>query len=218
MKSPTLFSKVSLLGFASLLILANTSCGSSYIPNESYQGTASGNSDFAATLTWTVNTNYNSENLTGVFDPLGTTAPISLVGQLTQTGVLTATGGAYTFTGSAANGILLGTFSGTNSGNFSTLNSTENTITQYCGTFTGSTSGIWNMESSSNAQASASSVSTDDSLSVTYSGSSSNNVFTLSNTSGASASGTRVGTTITGTWDDGNGASGTFSSSSEACQ
>ena len=192
-------------------------CSSSYVPTNSYQGTVSGSSGLNATLILTMNTQYNAENATGVLDLGDTGGTISLRGNFSTGGVLSVSGGGYTFSGNASEGALLGSFSGpdSTSGAFSTLDSTENTITLYCGTFTGSDSGIWNMEISSNHDAAASAVSA--SHTTLYTGDILGSNLSLTNTAGANASGVLSGTTLNGTWQTPDGDSGTFSASTEAC-
>ncbi len=207
------------LALSFVLIQGVIACGgNSYLPNSSYQGTVAGNTGFTAVITLPVNTDYSSENVTGVLDPAGGGESINLVGSLTTTGALTASGGGYTFTGTATSGVLLGTFTGPSSttGGFTALDSTENTITTYCGTFTGTSSGTWNMETSSGHTAAATAASA--SSSTLYSGSVSGNSITLSSTSGSSATGTISGNTVNGTWTATGGASGSFTANVGNCQ
>ena len=192
--------------------------GSSYLPNNSYQGTVAGNSGFTAVITLPVNTDYNTENVTGVLDPAGTGESINLVGSLSTTGALSATGGGYTFTGTAVSGVLVGTFTGPGSttGGFTALDSTQNVITTYCGTFSGTSSGVWNMETSVGHTVAATAASS--SSTTLYSGTVSGTTVSLTSSGGPTASGTISGNTVSGTWTGSGGASGSFSATVEACQ
>jgi len=208
------------LALAFISVQGIIACGgdNSYLPNSSYQGTVAGNDGFTAVITLPVNTDFSSENVTGVLDPTGSGESINLVGSLTTTGALTASGGGYTFTGTAASGVLLGTFTGPSSttGGFTALDSTQNTITTYCGTFTGTSSGTWNMETSSGHTAAATAASA--SSTTLYSGSLSGSSVSLSSSTGSTATGTVSGNTITGTWTGTGGASGTFTATTANCQ
>ena len=66
----------------------------------------------------------------------------------TPSGPLSVSGGGYTFTGTRSNGVLSGTFAGpgVTSGAFTALVSTgSQPVSIFCGTFSGSDSGSWNL-------------------------------------------------------------------------
>lgn len=185
---------------------------------QSYQGTLTDSSGSVGTLQFNLNTDATSNNVGGSLNPSGDDDSINLTGSLGSAGILSASGGGYTFTGAIVNGFMTGTVSGPNSSNgvFTALNS-ENSITEYCGVFSGDSAGVWSMEVSSNEDVAASSTVLNSTDSVVYTGSISNNLVTLSSINGNDATGTLSGNTIQGTWTSSNSSSGTFTASSDGC-
>ena len=139
------------------------------------------------------------------------------------TRVVAASGGGYSFEGSLSPDFtsLVGAFTGTTSGNFSTLTTSSGGVTTYCGTYSGDDSGVWNIAIIS-ATGQVSGTYADDlgdagliagqltgtSLAVTDPGE-----------PGVSASGTLQGNSLSGTWSDasdpGQTYTGTFSGSTD---
>lgn len=185
--------------------------------NQSYEGTITDSAGTVGNLQLNFNTDSSSNNVQGSFDPRGS-SEVALSGSLNAAGILTASGGGYTFTGATVNGFMTGTLTGPNSstGAFTALNSSS-TVTEYCGVFSGDSSGVWSMEISSNNNVAASSTVLAGSDSFVYTGTISNNAITLSSISGNTATGTLSGTDIQGTWHGANNTSGTFSVSSNGC-
>lgn len=75
-------------------------------------------------------------------------ATITLTGTYdTGTHTLSLSGGGYTFTGTYANGVLSGTFTNPTggAGGFTTQSGSTTSVVAYCGTFTGSDMGYWNL-------------------------------------------------------------------------
>jgi len=120
-------------------------------------------------------------------------------------------GGGFTFTGSISGAVLSGTYAGPSSiGEFSSLNSTQTSVTAYCGTYqSGGGSGAFNIDISATGAASGTT-----SQGCLLTGQLSGNSLALSCGGGGSgATGTVQNGTVSGTI----GSGGTFSGSSGAC-
>jgi hypothetical protein len=120
---------------------------------------------------------------------------------------------ALTFTGTYTNGTIEGTFTGGGGSGVFVVHS--GSVEVFCGTYTGSSDGIWNLSLTDNRLEGAYNDVDGDSgrLSGTLSGSSVSITFT-----GGSASGTRSGTTMSGTWQTLDGDAGTWSGSTAGCR
>jgi len=139
-----------------------------------------------------------------------------------ETGIVSVSGGGYTFVGTLSGSphALTGSFTGPSSGSFSTLPSDPaNPVTTYCGTAAGdNTVGLWMMQVSSTGVATV--VGEDEAESTTFMGTgtaTSTSVF-LTGTVGwnGTASGTITGGMVAGTWQ-GDGETGTWQGSNSGC-
>lgn len=161
----------------------------------------------SASGTFHVTNDSQTTTLSGTFD--------------SSTKALNLSGGGFTFTGAIDNGQMTGTFTGPNSatGTFSGLNSTTATVTRYCGTFTGTQSGVWNFEVA-NGKVLGAVVQTpkpgQSGLSIVGTLSGSTFTFTVAGITTVTGTGTIQGGSTSGTWSGGTD-SGTFSGSSSAC-
>lgn len=139
----------------------------------------------------------------------------SLLGAFDSTSnALGATGGGYNFAGVYDGASRLeGMMTGNASGMFVTIRDDDNTSVAFCGTFSGSDSGIWNFTIEGNVLAGSYTTDTGDSGSLD--GTVSGNTVTIDHPLGGAplASGTRNGNNVTGTWDNRAGDSGTWTGS-----
>jgi len=209
-----------LTAFAALAFLQGAmSCGGGGGgSDQSYQGTITSSTGVVGTLQLNIDTDRTSNNVNGSVDPNGDNNTVDVSGSFNSAGVLSVSGGGYNLMGAAVNGIMTGTLTGPSSstGGFTALNS-NNSVTEYCGVFSGSQSGVWSMEISSNDDAAASASVLNGSNTLVYTGSLSGGDLSLTSVGGGTATGTLSGSTVQGNWSDGNGDSGTFSASSDGC-
>lgn len=166
-------------------------------------GNLSGSVDFAI----------NGTTVTGLFT---VTAPAAASHALTgtyntSTKAITATGGGYTFSGvyDGANR-LEGTVAGTGSGTFVVVRDDASAAVAFCGTFSGTDSGVWNFTVDGTSV--IGSYTTNSGTTGALDGTISGNTITINNPGGGSplATGTRTGDNASGTWNDGGGGSGTW--------
>lgn len=207
-----------ILTFSIISMYGAAACGSSNGPiNQVYQGTITDNEGRVGTVQLNLNTRESSNNVTGTLDPNDGDS-VTLEGDFSSAGIINVSGGGYSFVGLAANGFMTGVITGPDSsdGVFTTLDATHS-ITEYCGIFTGTDSGVWSMEISSNDNVAGSSTVLNTTASTVYTGSISDDTFTLSSVNGSDATGTVSGNTVQGTWTGTGDASGTFTASSEGC-
>jgi len=146
---------------------------------------------------------------------------IDLVGTYDDvTGQLVITGGGYTFTGTAANGQIVGFYTGPNgTGSFVALIATGARVTVYCGAFDGDATGSWNL-AVSNGGAALGSFTAADGVSGSLVGTvSSEGVIALQVPETLiTANGTLLGGSVSGNWsDDENGDSGSWQGSTAQC-
>ncbi len=142
----------------------------------------------------------------------------------TGTHTLSLSGGGYAFTGTYANGVLSGTFTNPKgaTGGFTTQSGSTTSVVAYCGTYTGTGNGYFNVTVNfSTNQITGFSVeykSNSDRSPLT--GTVSGNSLTVNYPAGNGVTGTATGTfggtnksTISGTYSDPSGGQGTFSGS-----
>jgi hypothetical protein len=155
----------------------------------------------------------NDTVVTGIFKVVTPdTATYALTGFYEKTAkVLVATGGGTTFSGvydgtNRLDGALVGTRTGT----FVTVKDDNNTALAFNGSFSGDDSGVWNFTIDGSIIAGSYTTTSGDmgALDGTISG----NTITIVNPGGGSplATGTRSGNNASGTWDDGNGNTGSW--------
>jgi hypothetical protein len=155
----------------------------------------------------------NDTAVTGTFKTVTPdTATYALTGlyEIT-TKVLVATGGGNSFSG-VYDGVnrLQGALTGTRIGTFVTVKDDNNTAVAFCGTFSGDDDGVWNF--TIDGTIIAGSYTTTSGTTGALNGSISGNTITVTNPggSGSLATGTRSGNNASGTWDDGQGNSGSW--------
>jgi hypothetical protein len=177
-------------------------------------GTVNGaTGNFSGWVTFSV----NDTIVTGTFKLVTPdTATYALVGHyVTATKALIATGGGYTFSGifDGANS-LQGAVTGSAVGTFVAVKDDNNTAVAFNGSFTGDDSGVWNFTIDGTIIA-GSFTTTGGSMSA-LNGTVTNNAISIANPAGGStplAVGTRNGNTVSGTWNDGQGHTGTWTGS-----
>lgn len=147
-------------------------------------------------------------SLTGTYDPLAQTFTVSGTGG----------GATYTFTGGVSVGGITGSFTmlvgGVSyPGTFTVAPGDSGTVTVYCGTYTGASSGTWNLvRTGATLKGIATTAGGNVPLSGTVSGSSVSITVPTGGDVTGTASGTISGTSINGTWQiPGTVESGTFS-------
>jgi hypothetical protein len=204
-----------------------------------FQGTLAGGAGQSGTFTVTIQTGIspsafvrNVHTLASETGASGTLTLINGSGAATLTGTfdsltnaLKLSGGGFVLTGAISQGAASGTYTGpsSTSGGFAGLDSTRNTVTLMCGTYSGANTGtgIWNLQFS--ASGAASGVTRPD-LSARdpqprtsqLTGQLNGTALTLrSADDGATATGVVQGGSVTGTYDDGKG---TFSGSTTRCR
>ncbi|HXV87196.1 MAG TPA: hypothetical protein VD793_10875 [Gemmatimonadales bacterium] len=139
--------------------------------------------------------------LTGTFD--------------TESKVLALTGSGYTFGGTFASGRLSGTFTGPGgAGLFTAFSRRSGEVELFCGDFTGSADGVWNLARNGN-DLSGAFHETDGSSAGTLTGTLSGNNINLSFT-GGTATGTLSGSSMSGTWTS-TGSSGSWTGTKSGC-
>jgi hypothetical protein len=157
-----------------------------------------GRASSAATVsvTGTLQLGATTINLTGTYD--------------STTHGFVVNGGGYTLTGQITAGGIVGvvTTPTGGGGSFTALAGTSSTVTVYCGTYSGASSGTWNIVQNGAAVNGAAS---GGSSGTSLTGSISGNGIQLQWPSGT-ATGAISGTSVSGTWTDtGGGGSGSFS-------
>ncbi len=222
-----------IVGALVLLAAAGIGCSSSnYNSNNptqqptSYAGTVTGTSGTGGTLSLTITPAVAS--MGSAIMPLATTDTVSgtlhitggvdvvLSGTFTPpSGPLDVSGGGYTFSGSLQNGTLSGTWTGPgSSGSFTALVSgSSGSVTNFCGTFSGSDSGTWDLSQSGMTLSGSY---TGSGGSATLSGTLSGTSISLTSPSGATAQGTLSGPSMSGTWTSGSH-TGTWQGSTSGC-
>jgi hypothetical protein len=156
----------------------------------------------------------NDTTVTGTFKLVTPdTATYALTGHYdTTTKALIATGGGFTFTG-VYNGVnsLQGAVTGTEVGTFVIVKDDNNTAVAFNGTFSGDNSGIWNF--TINGAIIAGSFTTTSGSVGALDGTISGNAISIANPGGGTtplAIGTRNNNNVSGTWNDGQGHSGSW--------
>jgi len=198
-----------------------TSTPSTYSGTLTGTGGASGTVDFtitppAAAVMPAIGVGTTTDNATGTLTLTGS-SPVSLTGTFTSpSGPLVVSGGGYQFNGTVSGSTLSGTWTGPGAtGSFTTINSTGgSSVTVYCGTYSGTNTGTWNLAVSGSTV--SGSFSDTNGNSGTLSGTVSGSTVTLTISTGGTATGTINGTSVSGTWSAGNN-SGTWSGSSTGC-
>lgn len=178
-----------------------------------FVGTVNGNN---GSLSGSISFAVNDTAVTGTFKVITPSAAThTLIGFYdTEANVLGASGGGYAFAG-VYDGVsrLEGGMSGNAIGMFLAIKDDNNSAMAFCGTFTGDDDGIWNFTIAGTTIAGSYTTTSGDvgALDGTISG----NSITIVNPGGgpALASGTRNGDNASGTWNDGNGNSGTWTGS-----
>jgi hypothetical protein len=143
--------------------------------------------------------------LTGTLTHTPASGTVNLMGTYTVSNAgIAANGGSYTLNGTYANGTASGTYTGpSGTGAFVAFNGDSNSVTVYCGTYTGSSMGEWNLVKKGNSVAGAYSTG----KLINGSVDSYNMVrFQIADDSAGngSGSGTISGASISGTWMVGN--------------
>lgn len=170
-------------------------------------GTESGSISVAVTLG---KGNGTSGGVTGTLRiVLPSAATISLSGTFSNN-AFSVSGGGYTFTGTLANGVIAGSYTGPNgAGQFTTQASTNNSVQVYAGTFTstvaGQPSGIFNLVINGSTITGLAVPSHNQSRTV-LAGTLNGNALTIRDAASNTgiATGTLNGTTISGTYDAGS--------------
>jgi len=193
------------LGAATLV----AACGgdNANLSNQTFIGTLAD----ASVLTLNFGTQSGSTiPLTGTLTHTPGGGTVNLTGTYTvSNATIVSTGGGYALNGTYSNGAASGTYTGANGmGAFFAFSGNSSTVTVYCGTYTGSSMGKWNLVKKDNSLAGAYTTGR-----LTNGSVDSYNVVRLQVVDDAggtgSASGTTSGSSISGTWILGNG-SGTW--------
>ena len=196
----------------------------------SFIGTIAGGSGQSATFLVTVETGITSFVASGMSRPLavapasGTLTLIKGGGSSTLIGTfdtaanrLNLSGGGYVLTGAIGQGAVSGTFTGPNNstGKFAGLDSTRDSVTLLCGTWSesGGDTGTWNLQVSSSSGA-ASGVTNR----VLLTGRLNGTALTLTSSEGVTATGTVQGGVVSGSYAPNGGGQGTFTGSSNGCR
>jgi hypothetical protein len=172
-------------------------------------GTVSGDDGiFSGAITFTV----NGTTVTGQLDVTSPAAATHALNGTYNTGskALAATGGGYTF-GGVYDGVdrLEGVMSGNADGTFVTTKD-DNSAQSFCGTFTGTDDGTFNFVIDGTDLLGT--ATTTSGTVIPLDGTVSGNAITIQMPGGGGtlASGTRSGNSVSGTWNDGVGGSGTW--------
>ncbi len=191
-----------------------------------YSGTVNGAGGVSGTLSVTIS---GSAAATRVLSPSApvpsASATLLLVGGntvplsgsfISPSGPLMLSGGGYNFTGIVSGDILGGTFSGPlGSGTFAMLvSASDGSVTLYCGSFTGTSSGTWNLAVSGPeiVGSFADTVGDTGEIIGTLTGSS-----VSANLPGGSATGTMSPSSAGGTWTAGTNGFGVWRADATAC-
>ena len=164
-------------------------------------------------LSGSVSFSVNDTVVTGTFKIVTPdTATIALIGTYDTTNkALGAAGGGHSF-GGVYDGTnrLEGVLTGPTTGTFVAIKDDDNSAIAFCGTFTGDDDGLWNF--TIDGTIIAGSYTTLSGSMGALDGSISGNAISISNPAGgaALATGTRSGDNASGTWNDGQGNSGTW--------
>lgn len=227
-----------LVTLASLALLAacgddSNGSGGTTTPNVEYQGVF-GSATKAGRLAFATNTGALRDGmaalvgpipLTGTMDFIDSGTPVALTGTLDGTS-LALTGGGYSFTGTESGGVINGTFTGPEGGAFTaTLVPDGVAIVQLCGEYLGSDTGVFSLTLDPSRAGGVIIVPDDGSPGQTgkarAKAGSTTDVEVLPDAlpSFVVATGTMNATfnQITGSWNDGQGGSGTFSGSVDQC-
>ena len=159
-------------------------------------------------LSGAITLNINGTVVTGSFDVVTpTVASHALTGSYNTTSkALAATGGGYTF-GGVFDGVdrMDGGMTGSATGTFVAKKDNNNTAQAFCGTFSGSDDGVFNF-TVIGTTISGTATTTSGTV-IPLDGTMSGNNISIANPGGGSplATGTRSGTAVTGTWNDGVG-------------
>jgi len=163
--------------------------------------------------------------LTGTMDFIDSGTPVALTGTL-DGNALSMTGGGYTFTGTLSDNIINGTFTGPEDGTFTaTLVPDGGIVVQLCGEYDGSDTGVFSLTVDATRAGGVIIVPDDGSAGQTgrarAKAGSTTDVEVLPDAlpTFVVATGTMNGAfnQITGSWNDGQGNSGTFSGSVDQC-
>lgn len=223
--------------FLSLLAIPGGGCGGGTsgggtAGSTDFEGTLAGDGGETGTISVTVETDVAALKAqtsgdvaaTGVCIFVGQ-PPVDLSGTFTpSSGDLSLTGDGTTFTGNISGGEVSGTFSNPTtglSGGFSGLDSSDSTVTTYCGTFSGGgDEGIFNVQVDSSGNLSGTAICTagEGCNAVDLSGTVSGNSISGQSSEGNSFSGTIAGNDVSGTFEVTGGGTGTFSGSTGACE
>jgi len=163
--------------------------------------------------------------LSGTMDFIDGTAQVVLTGTLNGNS-LSLTGGGYTFTGTQADGVISGTFTGSQNGSFTaTLVPDGGFLIQLCGEYDGDDSGVFSLTIDGDRSGGVIIVPDDGSAGQTGrarpKAGTANEIEVLPDAfpTLVVATGTlnAAQNQVSGTWDDGQDNSGTFSGSVDAC-
>jgi hypothetical protein len=227
-----------LLTLATLALLAacgddSNDGGGTTVPNVEYQGVF-GSATKSGRLAFATNTGAMREGmaglvaaipLSGTMDFIDGTAQVPLTGTLDGT-ALALSGGGYAFSGTETSGVVNGTFTGPDGGSFTaTLVPDGGFVVQLCGSYTGSDRGVFSLTIGQDRAGGVIIVPDDGSAGQTGrarpKAGSTTDVEVLPDAlpTFVVATGTMNSTfnQITGTWNDGQGSSGTFGGSVDAC-
>jgi hypothetical protein len=144
-----------------------------------------------------------SSGATGTLTPTGS-AGINLTGTYNSgSGAVSVTGGGHTLTGTVSNGTLDGTYTGpAGSGSFGSEHGAAPTdVKQFCGSYTGASSGVWNLAMMGNSLAGA--YADDGGGSAQLKGTVSGTTLSITFSGGTAAGTLASATTMNGTWTAG---------------
>lgn len=149
---------------------------------------------------------------TGTLTPSGQ-AGVNLTGTYSSsTGGVSLTGGGHTLAGTIGSGQLKGTYSGPGGqGEFATYKDDNNQVELFCGNYTGTSSGTWNLSRLAGSLSGA--YSDDGGGSGTLQGTISGSAITISFTGGTATGTLTSATAMTGNWTAGTD-SGTWTGTS----
>lgn len=203
-----------LLGLGLLTGLALAACKSSTSPTNVtlvFVGTVQGSN---GSLSGEISLTVTGTTATGTFKIVSPTASTHTLSGNYNTGTkaVAAAGDGYSFAGAYdGTGQMTGTMSGAATGTFVASRDDNNTAVAFCGTYTGSDAGVWSFTVIGTSLA-GSATSSGDGHVTGLSGTLSGNAITVALPGGGGnlATGTRSGNSVSGTWDNHNGSTGSW--------
>jgi hypothetical protein len=179
----------------------------------SYKGEFTGSGGDGGSIDLTV----NGTQVSGTLHLPSGSVPVSGSSSGSGSGTaFTFSGGGYNFNASSAGDTITGSYNGPKGdGSFTLLSSGGGGATTYCGTFSGTQSGVWNV-TVSGSNVSGSYTATSAGVGGTLSGSVGGSNMSLSASGGVTATGTISGASVSGSWSA-PGENGTWTGSSGGC-